>query len=175
MRKLTLFMVLAPPLLGAVLFGYILVRGPRMTVQHHVREFQMVLPAPAPGAVSVTPPAGRAPAQADAAALANPVPATPAAVAQGGVYYGYYCAFCHGDSGAGDGPVGNSYLPRPADLRLAKVAAYRDGQLLRAMLTGTGHEPVLERVVPSQHRWPLVHYLRSLGAPSSPSSLNAPR
>ncbi|MBJ6748748.1 c-type cytochrome [Geomonas anaerohicana] len=172
MRKLTLFMVLAPPLLGTVLFGYILVRGPRMTVQHHVREFQMVLPAPAAGAVSVTPSPDRAPGEADAAGLANPVPATPAAVAQGAVYYGYYCTFCHGVSGAGDGPVGNSYVPRPADLRLPKVAAYRDGELLRAMLTGAGHEPVLERVVPAAHRWPLVHYLRSL---NSPGSLNAPR
>ncbi|MBU5635463.1 cytochrome C [Geomonas sp. Red69] len=161
MRKLTLFMVVAPPLFGAVLFGYILYRGPRMTVQHHVREFQMVLPAPAVGSVSVTPAAGRAPAQAEAAGLANPVPATPAALVQGEVYYGYYCAFCHGGSGAGNGPVGNSYVPRPADLRLPR-ASYRDGELLRAMLTGIGHEPVLERVVPPAHRWPLVTYLRSL-------------
>lgn len=161
MRKLTLFMVLAPPLLGAVLFGYILVRGPRMTVQHHVREFQMALPAAAPGTVSVTPSPDRAPSRADAAGLANPVPATRAALAQGAVYYGYYCAFCHGGLGAGDGPVGNSYVPRPADLRLPRVD-YSDGQLLRAMLTGNGHEPVLERVVPAAHRWPLVIYLRSL-------------
>ncbi|QWV93449.1 cytochrome C [Geomonas oryzisoli] len=165
MRKLTIFMVVAPPLLGAVLFGYILYRGPRMTVQHHVREFQMVLPAPAPGSVSVAPTGNRTPAQAEAAGLANPVPATPAVVAQGAAYFGYYCVFCHGASGAGDGPVGNSYLPRPADLRLPRIAGYRDGELLRAMLTGIGHEPVLERVVPPPHRWPLVHYLRSLSSP----------
>ncbi|MBU5611908.1 c-type cytochrome [Geomonas azotofigens] len=165
MKKLAVFMVLAPPLLGTVLFGYILVRGPRMTVQHHVREFQMVLPAPAPGTVSVTPRPDRAPGEAEAAALVNPVPATPVAITQGRVYYGYYCAFCHGDTGAGDGPVGNSYVPRPADLRLPRIAAYGDGQLLRAMLTGTGHEPVLERVVPPGHRWPLVRFLRSLGSP----------
>ncbi|MBJ6798577.1 c-type cytochrome [Geomonas propionica] len=166
MKKLAVLMVLAPPLLGAVLFGYILVRGPRMTVQHHVREFQMVLPTPAPGTVAVAPATSRAPGAADAAALANPVPATPATLAQGAAYYGYYCAFCHGVTGAGDGPVGNSYVPRPADLRLRRIAAYRDGQLLRAMLTGVGHEPVLERVVPPRHRWPLVHYLRSLSSPS---------
>ncbi|QXE89942.1 cytochrome C [Geomonas subterranea] len=162
MRKLTLFFVVAPPLLGAVIFGYILFRAPRMTVQHHVREFQMVLPAPPAGTASVTPSPNRAPVPAGAAGLVNPVPASPAALARGAVYYGYYCAFCHGDSGAGDGPVGNSYVPRPADLRLPRIASYRDGELLRAMLTGAGHEPVLERVVPPAHRWPLVIYLRSL-------------
>ncbi|WP_224984101.1 c-type cytochrome [Geomonas agri] len=165
MKKLAVLMVLAPPLLGAVLFGYILVRGPRMTVQHHVREFQMVLPAPPAGTVAVAPAISRAPGEAGAAALTNPVAATPAALAQGETYYGYYCVFCHGATGAGDGPVGNSYVPRPADLRLPKVAAYRDGELLRAMLTGTGHEPVLERVVPPGHRWPLVRYLRLLNSP----------
>ena len=25
--------------------------------------------------------------------------------------YGYYCAFCHGTDGAGNGPVGRSYVP----------------------------------------------------------------
>lgn len=162
MRKLIAFLIIAPPLFGAVVFGCLLVRGPRMTVQHHLREFQLELPAPPPGTVAVTPWSEPAPAPGDAAALASPLPATRATLTQGGVYYGYYCLFCHGPAGAGDGPVGDSFVPRPADLRLPKTAAYSDGELLRAMLTGVGHEPVLERVVPAAHRWPLLHYLRSL-------------
>ena len=62
----------------------------------------------------------------------------------------------------GNGPVGESYFPAPADLRTGKVSHYSDGRLLRAMLTGIGHEPVLERVVPPRHRWCLVLYVRSL-------------
>ncbi|WP_136524251.1 c-type cytochrome [Geomonas ferrireducens] len=158
MKKLIAFMVLAPPLFGAVVFGWILVRGPRMTVQHHIREFQMVLPGPAQGSVSVRPMA------ASEGVMEGPR-ATPALLAQGRVYYDYYCLFCHGSAGAGDGPVGNSYVPRPADLRRPSVGAYLDGELLHRMLTGTGHEPVLERVVPQRHRWPLMLYLRALGAP----------
>ncbi|WP_129125009.1 c-type cytochrome [Geomonas oryzae] len=162
MKKLIAFMVLAPPLFGAVVFSWILVRGPRMTVQHHIREFQMVLPGPAPGSVSVTS-ATSAPAEEGAGGVTGPK-ATPALLAQGRIYYSYYCLFCHGVAGAGDGPVGNSYVPRPADLRHASVGAYPDGELLQRMLTGAGHEPVLERVVPQRHRWPLVAYLRSLSS-----------
>ena len=58
--------------------------------------------------------------------------------------------------------MGESYIPVPADLRSAKVRRYRDGELLRAMLKGKGHEPVLEQVVPVRHRWYLVLYVRSL-------------
>ncbi|TGU74732.1 cytochrome C [Geomonas terrae] len=162
MKKLIAFMVLAPPLFGAVVFGWILVRGPRMTVQHHIREFQMVLPGPAQGSVSVKPVTTSVTVK--QGVMEGPR-ATTALLAQGRVYYDYYCLFCHGSAGAGDGPVGNSYVPRPADLRRPSVEAYPDGELLRRMLTGTGHEPVLERVVPQRHRWPLLLYLRALGAP----------
>ena len=82
--------------------------------------------------------------------------------ARGKVYYDYYCVFCHGDKGDGNGPVGESYVPVPADLRAAKIQAYADGELLRAMLVGTGHEPVLGRVVHPEHRWYLVLYVRSM-------------
>jgi len=160
-KKIVIAIIVLPPLVFAALFLFVLYEGPRMTVQHHLREFQMVMPAPAAGTATVTPPA-RLPAEAEAAALKNPLPPTSHNVASGGVYYGYYCVFCHGDSGAGDGPVGQSYTPVPADLRTAKIAAYPDGKLLRSMLTGTGHEPVLQRVVPPGHRWFLVTYLRLL-------------
>jgi cytochrome c1 len=61
--------------------------------------------------------------------------------ARGKIYYGYYCSFCHGDKGDGFGPVGYSYNPVPADLHTAKIQSMSDGELLYAMLTGTGHAP----------------------------------
>jgi hypothetical protein len=94
--------------------------------------------------------------------LTNPLQPTPTILGAGKIYYSYYCVFCHGESGAGDGPVGHSYVPPPADLRSPRVAAYGDGRLLQAMLRGVGHEPVLERVVAPEHRWPLVLYVRTL-------------
>lgn len=164
MKKLLAFLIIVPPLLGTILFGYILVKGPRMTVQHHFREFQMIPSPPPAGTVSVTSLAERLPAPDQLALLRNPLKPDAANLARGQIYYGYYCVFCHGDKGAGDGPVGHSYVPRPADLRTGKAAGYGDGDLLRAMLTGIGHEPVLERVVPAAHRWQLALYVRSLAA-----------
>ena len=154
-------LLLIPPLLVAALFGFVLYEGPRMRVQHHIRDFQMSLPNIPAGTRAVQPP-DRLPSAAQATLLKNPLGKDAGNLAKARVYYTYYCVFCHGDSGAGDGPVGQSYLPRPADLRAAKISAYRDGDLLRSMLTGVGHEPVLERVVAPEHRWYLVLFVRAL-------------
>ncbi|GAW68210.1 cytochrome C [Geoanaerobacter pelophilus] len=162
MKKAIALIVVVPPLLFTIVFGYILVKGPRMTVQHHFREFQTVLPPPPAGTVAAQADSYRIPAGSALAQLKNPLQGTPANLERGGVYYSYYCIFCHGESGAGDGPVGHSYIPVPADLRRATVAGYSDGELLRAMLTGVGHEPVLERVVPTEQRPYLALFVRSL-------------
>ena len=143
--------------------GYLMMAGPRMYEQTHIRAFQAVMPPAPKGSVPTTDWPPPLVSSAEAAHLASPLPWTAASAARGKVYYSYYCEFCHGASGAGDGPVGESYVPRPADLRAAKITAYSDGQLLRASLLGTGHEPVLERVVRAEHRWYLVMYVRELG------------
>ncbi len=60
--------------------------------------------------------------------------------------------------------MAESYDPEPADLRTKQVQSLTDGKLLHASLTGVGHEPVLQRVVPEEARWPIVLYVRSLAA-----------
>ena len=145
----------------AGLFVFVFVTSPHMKVQPHVRAFQMEMPPLPEGVVTVEVPA-TLPTAGEAAGLANPLPASRENIMRGRVYYHYYCLFCHGEEGKGDGPVGESYVPVPTDLESAKIAGYKDGVLLRAMLTGIGHDPVLERVVPPQHRWYLVLYVRSL-------------
>ena len=160
MKRMGLFLLVV--MLAAA--AHLLVTGPRMKVQPHIRAYQARAPALPDGVVPVQP-APALPAPDAARALTNPLAATPAHLAGGKIYYEYYCIFCHGPSGHGDGAVGQSYVPVPADLAAPRVQAFSDGQLLRAMLTGTGHEPVLERVVPPEHRWPLVLYVRALAAP----------
>ena len=161
MKKILIPLLVIPPLLIAALFGFVLYEGPRMRVQQHIREFQMTLPNIPAGTQAVHPP-DRLPSVLQAAQLKNPLPGNAENLARARVYYTYYCVFCHGDNGSGDGPVGQSYIPKPADLRTGKIAAFRDGELLRSMLTGVGHEPVLERVVAPGHRWYLVLFVRSL-------------
>lgn len=162
--RTVLILILAAAGMGAV--GYIMLSGPRMYEQPHIRAYQAELPRLPAGVVPVASSVVPLPSAREAGSIASPVPATPANVARGKVYYQYYCVFCHGDRGDGNGPVGESYVPVPADLRSKKIAAYSDGQLLRAMLLGTGHEPVLERTVLSEHRWYLVLYARTFARPS---------
>jgi len=131
---------------------------PMMRSQPNVRPYKAPMPVTPAGTVPVGEP--------------QPVvriDRSPESEAWGKVYYGYYCLSCHGPTGDGDGPVGQSYTPdKPTDLRVAKVRACTDKQLLEKMLTGAGHAPVLVRIVPPEHRWPLVWYIRSLASATQP-------
>lgn len=158
MKKLAISLALLAALLGAGTFSYLLFTGPRMKQQPSIQPFNAVMPLPPKRSVPQPDP------------LASPVfaPAapTPDNLARGKTYYAYYCLPCHGQSGAGDGPVGQSYVPTPADLRSMRLASLSDSQYLFASLTGPGHAPVLHRVVPPQHRPALLLYCRSLLPPS---------
>lgn len=79
---------------------------------------------------------------------------------RGKVYYAYYCIFCHGENGEGNGPVGQSYVPKPANLNADSITRYSVPELYDASLTGTGHEPVLRQVIPAEHRKYLILYIR---------------
>ena len=46
----------------------------------------------------------------------NPLPATPANLAQGATVYAANCAACHGATGRGDGPAAATLHPSPDDL-----------------------------------------------------------
>ncbi|GAB7028210.1 c-type cytochrome [Geotalea toluenoxydans] len=162
MKKIAAALVIFATLIVAGLFGLVLYNGPRMQIQQHLRAYQWVQPPPVDGVVPVTLPE-QLPSMEAAPAVRNPLPDTAENRQRGRVYYHYYCIFCHGNEGAGNGPVGESYMPVPADLRSKRVTRYGDGDLLRNMLLGIGHEPVLEGVVPPRHRWYLVTYVRSLG------------
>jgi mono/diheme cytochrome c family protein len=143
-----------------------LLTGPHMYVQPHIRTYEAVMPPTPQGAVPVEP-LPSLPSPQEALTLRNPIPATAESVARGKVYYEYYCLMCHGETGAGNGPVGESYVPVPADLRSPKLRVMADGQLFRAMLLGEGHEPVLAYTVLPEHRWYLVAYVRGLGKEGS--------
>jgi hypothetical protein len=178
MKKwIALFIVMGMMILGV--FTSLIMIGPEMKSQPNFRAYQACVPLPPAGVVPVEPAAG-VPSPAEAGATQNPLRATPENLARGRTYYEYYCLACHGDAADGNGPVGQSFLPRPADLRscrgchsdaAAKVRILKDGELLRVMLTGVGHQPaieppapmsVLEYTVLPEHRWYLVLYVRSL-------------
>jgi len=176
-RSLFVKLAVAAAFAGAVLIGgafaLVLLRGPRMWTQEHVRTFQSAVPDMPPGVAPVTDTQPLVPAGAEAAGVPNPLAPTPENTARGLVYYQYYCLFCHGAIGDGNGYVGQSYVPKPADLRTPEIQSRADGDLLRAMLLGAGHAPVLEEIVPEQHRWFLVLAMRSFAA-APPGQTPAP-
>ena len=160
MKKfISTFLVLA--LLVLAIAGYLIFTGPRMKIQPGMRTFGQSMSLPPDGTIPVetTMPAAPTPEELDAFAG---LPATEKNLRDGEVVYGYYCIFCHGKQGAGDGPVGKSYVPHPADLRKARVSSLSDKELLKAMFTGIGHEPVMGKVVPPDYRSLLILYVRSL-------------
>jgi mono/diheme cytochrome c family protein len=152
----------------AVVALYLMFSGPRMRMQPKIVPLQAQMPATPPGVapVFIGPPA--APSVEAAAQLRNPLPDTDHTRQTGRVYYGYYCAFCHGRTGRGDGPVGYSYTPAPTELALPRVQTLSDGALYRAMLTGIGHEPVLDYVIEPKARWYIVSYVRDLQSHPQP-------
>jgi mono/diheme cytochrome c family protein len=183
MKKWIMLFVVVGVALGV--FTSLIMTGPEMKSQPNIRAYQARVPLPpagvvpvsAPGTAHDVEPTAGLPSSAEAAALQNPLRATPENLTRGRTYYQYYCLACHGEAGDGNGPVGQSFLPPPADLRSAKLRSLKDGELLRAMFTGVGHQPeaatqarapvphepsVLEYIVLPEHRWYLVLYIRSL-------------
>ena len=105
-------------------------------------------------------------------AVANPVPASLAALKNGERLYARYCTTCHGDTGIGDGPVGamspfapNATGPFPLVLpiggpnSMAKV--YSDGHIYTTISMGRGRMPNYNRI-PAAFRWDVVNYVREL-------------
>ncbi len=134
--------------------------GPRMENQPSVRPYSRQMPAMQPGS---TPTTGRIQTLMleGSVPINSPIPPGKENLANGRIYYGYYCLTCHGDKGDGNGHAGESYVPKPADLSSPRIAAMSDGELYRQMLTGIGHDPVMEETVLPDHRWPLVLYVRT--------------
>jgi hypothetical protein len=149
-----------------IIYAYILFfHEPHMINQPIIKTYQASMPSLPEGILQVKP---HLTVSAIPDSASNPLRPIQANLDNGKVYYGYYCAFCHGVKGDGNGPVGESYVPVPGDLRTQRIGLFSDGRLYRAMLTGVGHEPVLERVIPTEHCWYIVLYIRSLNAPRKP-------
>ena len=100
------------------------------------------------------------------AALHSPFAAgDDAAVARGRAVYFTFCAQCHGPGFDGNGTVGQSFIPPPADLRSAKVQAAPAGELFKSVSYGVpgGRQPALDTTVAVRDRWSVIAFVQSLG------------
>jgi mono/diheme cytochrome c family protein len=100
---------------------------------------------------------------AEAAARANPLPATADSVERGRGLYLANCAACHGTTGAGDGVTAAGWLP-PIPPFDEVVPNLPDGQLAFRIAVGTAgtRMPAFASTLSENDRWDLVNYLRTL-------------
>ncbi|MDE2966588.1 MAG: CopD family protein [Chloroflexota bacterium] len=94
--------------------------------------------------------------------LANPIERTAESVERGSLLFAANCASCHGETGAGDGPLADS-LPAPPANFTVHVPFHPDGVLFAWItdgIRGTGM-PAWAPQLSDQERWDLVNFLRA--------------
>jgi mono/diheme cytochrome c family protein len=102
-----------------------------------------------------------------ARSMKNPIPKTPENIAKGKkIYEGKGSCFqCHGMSGEGDGPVGQSMNPSPRNFTNPKFHKNRtDGEMLWVLkngVGGTGMIPAVGGPITEEEAWYVILYERS--------------
>ncbi len=95
----------------------------------------------------------------------NPIPPNQESVMAGENLYVVTCAPCHGLSGKGDGSVGLTLNPRPADLTQHAIpGVHTDAQLFEWITNGFpgSRMPPFKSALSDTDRWNLVNFVRTL-------------
>jgi mono/diheme cytochrome c family protein len=102
---------------------------------------------------------------------ANPIAPNAQSVAAGQAVYEAHCAVCHGATGKGDGPLGLTLLPRPANLRIHAVpGVHTDAQLFDWISNGFpgAAMPAWKGSLSDTDRWNLVNFIRTFAPNAQP-------
>jgi mono/diheme cytochrome c family protein len=95
----------------------------------------------------------------------NPLPSTPANVAEGKASFGQYCMVCHGLDGQNTGvPFAGSLSPPVPSLASDEVQRYSDGQLKWIIENGISPSgmPASRGILGDDEMWAIVVYIRHL-------------
>ncbi len=104
----------------------------------------------------------------------NPIPPNQTSIEQGQAIYRVQCVACHGPGGRGDGPVGLTLNPPPADLFLhTQPGVHPDGRLYEWITFGFADNQVMPRfkeILSNEERWHVVNYIRTFGSEGEAST-----
>lgn len=96
----------------------------------------------------------------------NPLPLTPALLAEGRAHFADHCAVCHGNDGRGTSGMGMQMYPKTPDMTLAATQSLSDGELFAIIENGvrlTGMPGFGSGTAASAYgSWSLVHFIRHL-------------
>lgn len=92
--------------------------------------------------------------------ISNPIPTGPSSLESGAEQFRIFCVPCHGDGGAGGGPVADKFPAIPV-LTTGRLADFSDQYLFAVITQGRGLMPGYARIEQSA-RWDIVNYLRTL-------------
>jgi mono/diheme cytochrome c family protein len=101
----------------------------------------------------------------DARTRANPVPNSPAALAEAMAHWADHCASCHANDGSGDTELGKRTYPPAPDMRLPDTQGLTDGELFYIIENGIRHTAMPAwggDAGDGQESWKLVHFIRYL-------------
>ena len=108
--------------------------------------------------------------------LSNPVAADQKSVEAGGRLFAIYCAPCHGQTGVGDGLVGEKLLLKPFNLTPSNdmhkwdTKDYPDGYIFGYMTFGGAVMPSYANDLSATERWNVVNYIRTVLQKTPPST-----
>jgi len=92
----------------------------------------------------------------------EPVPAIESSLQRGRILFGIDCALCHGQEGAGDGPLAKYFQPHPADLTAEDVQELPNDVLFLVLTQGRGIMPSLAENLSPVERWDVINHIHSL-------------
>jgi mono/diheme cytochrome c family protein len=94
--------------------------------------------------------------------LINPESPTAEALLRGKAVYSTFCAGCHGDKGAGDGPLFTSglYPLKPRNLTGNTANNLKDGEIFHSITLGFGSMGAHGSQIRTEDRWKVVLYIR---------------
>lgn len=95
------------------------------------------------------------------ARIKNPLPPDPSALATAKTLYLRECSQCHGETGAGDGPIAAFLDKKAANLTRAEFLEQPDGAIYTKIRTGRTPMPGFKNALSRDDIWHLINFIRA--------------